>query len=246
MQISSEILEEVGLSRNEAKIYLAMLELGTATAGRIAKKAGIFRSCTYDSIKGLIKRGLASTVSIGTVAHYHAADPKLFRECIKTRMEKLEKIIPILELGRSFTQPCTVEVFEGLTAIKNMLLSLLDTKEPQYTFGTPALAAQLLGSFTEIYHARRVERNILFMMIYNSDAKERVQYLNTLPHTKARHFAPALDGSVATTICGDHVLITDYMNQPKMIHIRNAELAEAYHRYFTLLWEKACETGIVQ
>ena len=47
-------LEKTGLTENEAKVYLAALELGETTVIRLAKKAGIKRPTTYlvvDSLK---------------------------------------------------------------------------------------------------------------------------------------------------------------------------------------------------
>ena len=43
-------LEKIGLNLNEAKIYLALLELGQAQAGYISKKTQINRTTVYDSI----------------------------------------------------------------------------------------------------------------------------------------------------------------------------------------------------
>lgn len=239
MQMANDVLEELGLSKNAAKLYLAALEVGLAPAGRIAQKAGVFRTCAYDALHGLIQQGLVTTIRIDGVAHYRAAQPGILQEQVKTRMERLNMISQTLELQHSLTGPCMVEIFEGITAIKNMLMFLLTINQPRYAFGTPAVAAKILGSFVTIYHARRLEKKIPMNMIYNSDAKERIAYLNSIPYTEARYLPPTFDSPIATTICGDHVLLIDYANDLKMIHIQNAELAKSYHRYFTLLWEQA-------
>jgi sugar-specific transcriptional regulator TrmB len=44
------MLEKFGLSKTAAKVYLAMLELGQASADKIAKRAGTYKANTYDSI----------------------------------------------------------------------------------------------------------------------------------------------------------------------------------------------------
>ena len=48
-----EVLEQIGLSRNESKAYLALLELGSTSAGRVAKKTRLDRANIYDSLEKL-------------------------------------------------------------------------------------------------------------------------------------------------------------------------------------------------
>jgi len=53
-------LKHIGLSNNEAKVYLAMLELGPSPVLDIAAKAAINRPTTYVQIELLKKKGLVS------------------------------------------------------------------------------------------------------------------------------------------------------------------------------------------
>jgi len=59
---AEKILEEIGLEHIEAKIYLALVELGETTAGDIAKKTNLQRSTTYLYLEKLIKLGLVSYI----------------------------------------------------------------------------------------------------------------------------------------------------------------------------------------
>jgi len=49
-----EKLKEAGLTENESKIYLALLEIGPANAGLISRKSGLHRRVVYDSLDMLI------------------------------------------------------------------------------------------------------------------------------------------------------------------------------------------------
>lgn len=51
-------LKHIGLSENEAKVYLAMLELGPSPMLEIAAKAGINRPTAYAQLEALKKGGL--------------------------------------------------------------------------------------------------------------------------------------------------------------------------------------------
>ena len=68
------ILEELGLTKNEIKIYLALLELGTTPAGILIKKVDMHRASVYDVIDQLINKGL---ISYKTAIMY-AKDPSEF------------------------------------------------------------------------------------------------------------------------------------------------------------------------
>lgn len=49
-------LNSLGLSPNEAKVYLAALEMGTASAQDIAHKAGVIRTTGYSVLERLAIR----------------------------------------------------------------------------------------------------------------------------------------------------------------------------------------------
>ena len=53
-------LEEIGLNEKEAKVYIAVLELGEGSASEIAKKSEVNRATTYFTLENLMKIGLVS------------------------------------------------------------------------------------------------------------------------------------------------------------------------------------------
>ncbi|MEY4744239.1 MAG: hypothetical protein RL272_184, partial [Candidatus Parcubacteria bacterium] len=63
-------LQKIGLSENEAKVYLAGLELGPSTAQMMAAKATVSRPTTYIMIESLIKRGLMSSFQKGKKRYF--------------------------------------------------------------------------------------------------------------------------------------------------------------------------------
>ena len=48
MAVKTELLEEIGLTKSEIKVYLALLELGSATSGPIVDKSGASSSKIYE------------------------------------------------------------------------------------------------------------------------------------------------------------------------------------------------------
>ena len=56
------ILEELGLSNAEAKIYLTLLELGPSKTGKIIDKTKLQSSTIYHLLGTLIEKGLISYI----------------------------------------------------------------------------------------------------------------------------------------------------------------------------------------
>lgn len=75
--------------------------------------------------------------------------------------------------------------------------------------------------------------------IYNVDAKERIDYLNSLPYTEARYLPQEYSSPVATEVCGDHVNLILWDKDAIVIQIESKEIAKAYKKYFYLLWDLA-------
>jgi sugar-specific transcriptional regulator TrmB len=70
--MNTKILEDIGLTKTEIKIYLALLKLGQSTTTNIIKDAGIHASKVYEFLDKLIKKGLVSYNSIAA----HPARPE--------------------------------------------------------------------------------------------------------------------------------------------------------------------------
>jgi len=238
---AKKIIMQVGLTENEAKVYLALLELGRSNIGKIADKGRIHRTNVYDTVKGLEKKGLAKCLEIDKSKFYEAADPENIMDMLKKKKEKLKSIIPELKLSKQLApKKSEVHVYQGFEAFKSMLNHFLDVGKERYIIGAPIIAYQLLADFLKGYHKRRIELKIKNMQIYNFDAIERAKFLNSLPYTEARCFPKEYDAPVSTTICGDEVVMSYWGEDvPIFIHIVKKEIADSYRSYFKFLWGKA-------
>ena len=100
-----EPLKNLGLSEKEAKIYLALLQLGPSTPYQIANKAEIKRPTAYVIAEELVEKGLIVHVPGEDKKRYIARTPDAF---IEEQGEKLRAARAILPELRSF-QKGTVE-----------------------------------------------------------------------------------------------------------------------------------------
>src|SRR5690349_2719325 len=89
MESVQKQLEELGLSPNEVRVYLASLELGAATAQQIAAKAAVVRPTAYVAIGGLVKRGLVSSHTRGKKQYFQAERPEVLMLMVENEKKKV-------------------------------------------------------------------------------------------------------------------------------------------------------------
>ena len=78
-----ESLEEFGLTKIEAKVYLNLLRLGSTTTGPLVKKTELHRATVYDALKRLMEKGLINFIIKEKTRYFQAADPKHFLDLIQ-------------------------------------------------------------------------------------------------------------------------------------------------------------------
>jgi len=120
-------LEKAGLSVDEAKTYLAALELGETIISRLAKKSGVNRSTTYFVIDSLIEKGLISKIRKGKKTFFYAEDPRKIREILKEKEAAIEKIMPsLLAFTNLIDRKPDIRYFEGPQGIKEVYKDTLN------------------------------------------------------------------------------------------------------------------------
>lgn len=114
------IIKEAGLTDGEAKVYLALLKLGSSTSGPIIEKSGVANSIVYRILDSLIEKGLASYITIEKIRYFQAAEPQRILDYIEEKKEKLNKskdiinkMIPALMSIGSEKKESSVRLFKG-------------------------------------------------------------------------------------------------------------------------------------
>ena len=92
--MNQQILEELGLSPNEARIYESLIESGESSISDISVKAKIHRRNAYDVMQRLINKGLCFQILSRGENTYNAVDPDKLTELLAEKQENLERILP--------------------------------------------------------------------------------------------------------------------------------------------------------
>jgi len=122
-----DILEDFGLSEAEAKVYLALLEIGSTLAGPIIKKTCLHRGTTYQILQRLIDKGLVSFVIKSGKRYFEATHPNRFLEILKEKEEKIQEILPSLIQKKQLSkEKQEVNVYSGYNGIKTVCENMLE------------------------------------------------------------------------------------------------------------------------
>ncbi|MFH1211984.1 MAG: helix-turn-helix domain-containing protein, partial [Candidatus Woesearchaeota archaeon] len=60
--MENAVLREIGLSKNECRVYLSLIKLGSGTVQEISKKSNVHRANVYDVLNKLMEKGLVSYI----------------------------------------------------------------------------------------------------------------------------------------------------------------------------------------
>lgn len=132
-----KVLQDLGLSETESRVYISMLELGPQSVQNIAKKARVSRTAAYEIIGSLQHKGIASTFQKGKKKFFSAEDPDRLYDYFKVRMENMKgqlgtfhRLIPELRLMLGEDKP-KVRYFSGEEGIHALFrdLSSINAKE---------------------------------------------------------------------------------------------------------------------
>ncbi|MBW2963509.1 helix-turn-helix domain-containing protein [Candidatus Woesearchaeota archaeon] len=240
------VLKELGLSKNESKVYLALLKLGSDTILEISKKSNVHRANVYDVLGKLIEKGLASYVVKGGKRCYQATEPEKLLDILREHKEEIEKkekmvseILPKLAAIRPlFGKKSQVTILDGVEGIKNIFEQKIKDGAVNYVIGAYS-EPYILESYLQRWHRRRVKAKIMDKMLFKHGEKERAIELNKLPYTECRSLPQqAFASPVAINIWGEKVaLVIGLEEEPLAILIENKAIAKDFFEYFNLLWK---------
>src|SRR4030043_1497441 len=85
-----ENYEEIGLTKNEAKVYETLIKFGKLGAGEISRESGVSYSKIYNVLDSLINKNLASVIPEKS-KKFIPGSPEALIELIEKKQNKLEK-----------------------------------------------------------------------------------------------------------------------------------------------------------
>ncbi|MDO8621627.1 MAG: helix-turn-helix domain-containing protein [bacterium] len=115
------VLTTNGFDEKEARVYVALLELGEAVVTDVARRAELKRSITYVLLHRLMERGFVSELPGRKVQRFTAVDPQRVVTNIQSNFNALKQLLPVLRAAHNVgvSRP-RIEVFEGAEGVASV------------------------------------------------------------------------------------------------------------------------------
>jgi len=228
-------LKQAGLTENESKIYLALIDLGPSLAGEVARKTGLHRRTVYDTIEMLIQKGLIGYIKKNNRKLFSASNPQRLMEIIQEKENLLSPLIESLQLKYSSKKEKEeTNFYKGKEGLKTIFEDQLSSKEILILGASPK-AYEILQFYFKWYDKTRKQKKIKTRII----ATDKKLQESKIPLAEIKYLPEKYANPVSVNIYEDKTAIILWASEPIAILIKNKEIAEAYKTYFELMWKIA-------
>ncbi len=243
-------LQKLGLTGSEVTVYLRMVA-GARSAKDLMKTTKMKRPTVYYALNSLEKRGLVSksnkegddTFTIASTKRLLALAQEKEQEAILLT-EQIGELVPILMSAQSSdSEKPTVSFFEGVDAIKHIVMDVMYTKKHHVDLIVPAKTFfwDFGESFLRKYIEERRQRNIRTRNLWEVeiDPKEFKNYYSTFSET--RILPAVMQNKFKTTIFlfDDKTLYISSLKNCYAILVTSKEHNETMSALFEGLWSTA-------
>lgn len=247
------VLEELGFTKGEIKVYFALLDIGNTTSGPIISKSKVARSKVYEILEKLEEKGLVTESIKENTRYFQASSPKRILDYIKEKEKKLKEkennfrdLLPhLIEKQRIIPEKQEVKIYVGIegqiTFYKEMLEKL--NKGDEYlvvTMGNEQWNNENYNLFIKNLHQKRIEKGLHVKVLFNSSKgkfNEENSFLNNPPYFEMRQLNLNLPSSLL--IVKDTVSITSWGEKIRNFVITCQDVADQYKLFFHDMWKQA-------
>lgn len=240
-----EDLKEIGLSENEAKIYIALLGLGPSTTGPIIKRTGLYRVIVYDTLEKLLQLGLVNYSLKKNRKHFEAEHPKQIMELLKNKEIVARSIVESLsKLKKESPLEKGAFIYEGWKGIKAAQEQYFKEMRPRaggeyLMVGASRQLHKKLDAFFNYFHERRSKMKIPARLLFNENNKQFGKLKRKYRPVQIRFMPQRIITPSWVSTYKDMTLIGVAEDTPMAFFIKNKGVAESYRQYFYFMWEQS-------
>lgn len=239
-------LEQLGLSKNEATIYLFLLKNGESTTGPIIKETKIANSRVYESLNSLISKGLVTYNLQKQGKYFRATNPEKLKENEQERLKKINSLIPSLKSLKPKEEPkTTTAIYEGFEGFKTAFKKIIDDCPKGETiyvlgFSEQPFATPSLRTFISNMNLKSAKKKQKLKIILDKSTKKTLgKDREKEKYSQVKYMPEGYISPAAIDIFQDYVYTFLWEEKPFVFVIKNKRIAESYKAYFNFLWKQA-------
>lgn len=235
--MDTSILEDLGLSKGEIKVYLTLLELGPTKVGKIIEKSRMASSAVHNSLNILVEKGLVSYIKKGKIKFYQGVPAQQLIDFIEDKKKRFLQILPELELKQKLAEEKQeAEIFEGIKGIIAMLNRLIEDgeKRDEYRFFATFLEEKNedIQSFFRKFDVKREDKGLIVKGL----ALRKIKHLFAGRKVLKMKFVDFPIPSDISIFKGKVAFIA-WGDKPIGYLIRSPQIYEMFGNFFDSIWK---------
>jgi len=240
-----EELQVLGLTRNEAEVYEALVKSGLTKAGHLIARLEVHRNIVYEALDSLIRKGFVTKISKRGVWWFQITEPDSILTMLKRREQIAEGVIKEIKQARQQIEQ-QITVYEGIDSYRAYWISSL-LRFPEgtvdYCLGVPRNAKweSLMGaSALKQYREVRRRKKIIWKTILFKVEDVHKEHLEGFPDTtEYRYWPKDFDPIGNFNVIHDTVILQAMTDNPRIIEIRDKDMVTVFKNYFDAIWSEA-------
>lgn len=240
--MKNKILEQIGLSKNESEIYLALLDLGPSSISKISEKTAIHRPLIYKALPELLEKKLISQTQKGKNVLYVAEPPNRLESIFDDLKYQFFEMLPDLEDSYSSNnKKPKIRFLEGKDGTKRVfddVVRSLNKGDTFYRYTSNKDGKEKKDRYVpRIYWTMRDAKKLERLVITNQKtAKAKIEKIDRFVKTMPEDLGP-FEHNITEIIYGDRVAFIDYNSDTAMI-IESKPIAEFQKHIFKAFYKK--------
>ena len=247
--INIETLRQLGLKKNEAKIYLALLQLGETTIIPLSKEAELPRTTCYSVIDRMAKKGLLSKTSRGAHTYLSPASPEKIHEITisneteaKNQRQLAEQIVPsLINFANETSGKPKIQYFSGKQGIRAIFEDLFTSEEfKSYYLGSIKKCVEIAGeNFMKDWVKRKTQAGIFSYGIrIESEEELKTTFRSSRKRMRQIKFAPqGAEFPVYIAVYGKKVVFITSKKEGFGLIITSKDFAITFKSMFDIIWQ---------
>jgi HTH-type transcriptional regulator, sugar sensing transcriptional regulator len=248
-----EGLEKVGLTKAEAKTYLALIELKESKTGSLCKAASIPSSNMYHVLESLMEKGLVSYRLQNNIKVFMPALPEVIDSLFIEKQKRIEEerkemkslIKSLKDKEQEEKSHSKYKYYEGIVGVKSMwheinesLHHLPKSIMTKYYTGVKEAYEPLIAFYDE-FHKTRMKLGISNQAIFPFEDK-KTSKLRKKQNSEVKFME--LKNEAEWGVIGDLYFI-QYITAktPRGFLIHDDKFAKTFEQVFDQLWKQAKE-----
>jgi HTH-type transcriptional regulator, sugar sensing transcriptional regulator len=242
-----KIIEDVGLSENEAKVYVSALSLGPSTVLKIARNAEVKRTTVYSIISSLKQKGLMNIEVKGFKQLYVAESPEKLDSVIESRREFLKQQMPeLMGMYNLKGGESSLKYYEGLESIKNIYNDILrDSRisDKYYIVSNIAEWYKQDRDFFQGFLEKRAKVGLKPKILLQDSKEAREHQKFSQNYNITAKILPKSTSLSTNLIITPRRVVINQLHQPILaIVIENKSIIKMHQEFFEIMWEGVNES----